>query len=84
MTDEHTPQEESPAEDGTATAVAEPEHADSAAEPFDDHFRPADIDTFTADDTEAGSAIGKMLAWFFLYTVIVMSISAWWTFSQTQ
>lgn len=81
MTEENTLQEEAQTDEGTATAVAEPE---TAAEPFDDHFRPADIDGFTADDTEAGSAIGKMLAWFFLYTVIVMSISAWWTFSQNQ
>lgn len=79
MTEENPPNEESQTDEGSATAVAEPE---TPAEPFDDHFRPADIDAFTADDTEAGSAIGKMLAWFFLYTVIVMSISAWWTFSQ--
>jgi hypothetical protein len=35
---------------------------------------------FEADDQQAGGNIGKMLALFFLYTVIVMSIVAAWTF----
>jgi hypothetical protein len=83
ITDEQSPAEEH-ASDASATAVAEPEHAESAPEPFDDHFRPADIDQFTADDTVAGGAIGKMLTTLFLYTILAMSISAWWTFAQNQ
>ncbi|MDG2389908.1 MAG: hypothetical protein P8M30_11365 [Planctomycetaceae bacterium] len=85
MTEENRPNEDSKLEessvsDHTATAAAEPEHA----EPFDDHFRPADIDQFTAEDTVAGGAIGKMLTTLFLYTIIAMSISAWWTFAQGE
>ena len=53
-----------------------------ATAPFDDHFTPVDIDHFSDDDTVAGGAIGKMLALFFLYTIIGMSISAWWTYSS--
>ena len=43
-------------------------------------FNQAEIEQFDADDTVAGRAIGKMLSWFFLYTVIVMSLAAWWTY----
>ncbi len=52
------------------------------AAPFDDHFSPVDIDHFSDDDTVAGGAIGKMLALFFLYTIIGLSISAWWSYSS--
>ena len=43
-------------------------------------FTEQQIDQFDADDGDAGRAIGKMLALFFLYTVIVMSGVAYWTF----
>lgn len=76
-TDEHSTEE-------TGTAVAEHEHAGQPAEPFDDHFRRVDIDQFSQEDTVAGTAIGKMLALFFLYTVIVMSLSALWTFANAS
>lgn len=45
----------------------------------DPHFNKAELAQFDRDDTDAGRAIGKMLSLFFLYTVIVMSICAWWT-----
>jgi hypothetical protein len=44
--------------------------------PFNEH----QIEQFEEDDGDAGRAIGKMLAIFFLYTVIVMSGVGWWTF----
>lgn len=44
-------------------------------------FNQAELEQFDADDTVAGRAIGKMLSWFFLYTIIAMSIAAWWTYS---
>lgn len=77
---EETPNTDEQTTEETATAVAEGE----PAEPFDDHFRRVDIEQFSEDDTNAGSAIGKMLALFFLYTVIVMTLSALWTFSQVE
>jgi hypothetical protein len=46
--------------------------------PFDER----QIEQFDADDGDAARAIGKMLASFFLYTVIVMSLVAWWTLSR--
>jgi len=45
-------------------------------------FNQADLDQFDADDTTAGRAIGKMLSWFFLYTILAMSIAAWWTYKS--
>lgn len=47
-------------------------------------FTEQQIDQFDADDGDAGRAIGKMLATFFLYTVIVMSGVAWWTFRRAS
>ena len=47
-------------------------------------FTPAERSQFDRDDTDAGRAIGKMLSLFFLYTVIVMSICAWWTWQSIQ
>lgn len=44
-------------------------------------FSPVEVEQFEADDVEAGSAIGKMLSILFLYTVLVMSFVAWWTFN---
>jgi hypothetical protein len=45
-------------------------------------FTERQIEQFDADDGDAGRAIGKMLATFFLYTVIAMTIVAWWTFTR--
>lgn len=44
-------------------------------------FTPVEIEQFDADDVTAGKRIGQMLALLFLYTVIVMSLVSWWTFS---
>jgi hypothetical protein len=56
-----------------ATAVAE-----VPAVPFSEQ----QIEQFDTDDGDAGRAIGKMLATFFLYTVIAMSCVAVWTFTR--
>ena len=47
-------------------------------------FTERQIDQFDADDGDAGRAIGKMLALFFLYTVVAMSIVAYWTLRTTD
>jgi hypothetical protein len=47
-------------------------------------FTEQQIDQFDADDGDAGRAIGKMLALFFLYTVIVMSAVGYWTFNRAS
>ena len=48
-------------------------------------FDEQELADFESDDHHAGRAIGKMLAGFFLYTVIVMTLVALWTLrSLTQ
>lgn len=44
-------------------------------------FEDAELVQFDADDTTAGRALCKMLSLFFLYTVIVMAIAGFWTYS---
>lgn len=65
-------------------AAGEHHHHESHGEhhhaPPPPKFDEYEIEEFEADDNQAGSAIGKMLALFFLYTVIVMALAAWWTF----
>lgn len=56
------------------------EHGHAAPVPLNEAFDPKEIESFDSDDTQAGRAIGKMLSWFFLYTIIVMSLAAYWTY----
>jgi hypothetical protein len=42
-------------------------------------FTQQEILQLDADDSDAGRSLGKMLGSFFLYTVLVMLIVAWWT-----
>ena len=66
-------------ERGTSEAVADTAVTESPAEekPL---FDGEELTQFDADDSQAGNMIGKMLALFFLYTVIATSFVAWWTF----
>ena len=45
-------------------------------------FSPVEVEQFAADDVTAGGAIGKMLSALFLYTIIAMGITSWWTYSS--
>lgn len=45
-------------------------------------FTPVEVEQFAADDVMAGGAIGKMLSALFLYTVVAMGITSWWTYSS--
>lgn len=60
-------------------------HGPAVADEQQNPFSKEDLRSFDADDVEAGAAIGKMLSLFFLYTVIVMTISTvatWWWVSS--
>lgn len=65
-----------------AADAAHPDHDNppAVAELFNHQERAQ----FDLDDVAAGRAIGKMLGLFFLYTVIVMSAVAWWTYSSAM
>lgn len=52
--------------------------------PLETLFEPDEFAQFDRDDTAAGSHIGKMLALFFLYTVIVMALVALWTYNAAN
>jgi hypothetical protein len=46
-------------------------------------FQREDLEHFDSEDTIAGTAIGKMLAVIFLYTIFAMSLAAWWTLGRS-
>ena len=46
-------------------------------------FSAEDVAGFEADDISAGRAIGKLLSILFIYTVIAMSIVAFWTAAKS-
>ena len=48
-----------------------------ASEPL---FSNEEVKQFDQDDAEAGRAIGKMLSALFLYTVIAMTVAAYFTY----
>lgn len=43
-------------------------------------FTPQEVRELEADDDKAGTQIGKILSGLFVYTAIVMSIAALWTY----
>ncbi|APZ92549.1 hypothetical protein [Fuerstiella marisgermanici] len=45
-------------------------------------FSAVEVEQFEADDVVAGSAIGRMLSFLFLYTVLAMTFVVWWTFDS--
>ncbi len=57
------------------------EHAGDAHGPVvvAQHFDAQDLEQMDADDVQAGRAIGKMLALFFVYTVIATAGAALYT-----
>lgn len=58
-------------------------HASPAAAQ-DALFSASEVEQFAADDVTAGGAIGKMLSALFLYTVLAMGISGWWTWAAVS
>jgi hypothetical protein len=68
----------------TASKSPESRDANAAPDESEETFNKADLHFFDAEDGQAGSVIGKMLALFFLYTVIVMALVAYWTFSVAR
>lgn len=75
------------AEAGAASTAAEHQHGGAGgapveAMPLNQLFEPDELKQFDAEDVQAGANIGKMLALFFFYTVVVMSVVAWWTYTS--
>ena len=51
---------------------------------LDQYFSDQEIKQFEKEDIKAGSFLCSMLTVFFLYTLIVMAFSAWWTMNQVS
>lgn len=78
-TDQPTAATETNAET-TSTAEAsghDAAHGTASAEP---PFDAQELAELGQEDAQAGGNIATMLAIFFLYTVIVMALVAWWTY----
>lgn len=60
------------------------------APPTDPHAptdSPLSAEEFAAldrEDVEAGKLIGRLLAFFFLYTIVVTILAAWWTWEAIR
>jgi hypothetical protein len=55
-------------------------HDASQAADSEPLFDREELSQFDADDSTAGSAIGKMLTMFFVYTILAMGIAGYWTY----
>jgi hypothetical protein len=71
------PRPQSAMSDHAASTAHAPE-----ASPSEPLFDRDELHQFEEDDREAGTNIGKMLSMLFVYTVIVMSISAYATYAH--
>jgi hypothetical protein len=76
---------ELPKRAGEWPAMSEPSNINNPDQPIttnppEELFDRAQLRYFDSEDTHAGAAIGKMLSLFFLYTVLAMSLVAYWTF----
>lgn len=47
----------------------------TATVPSDDVFEASDVEFFTAEDTQAGQAICKLLSVLFMYTLFAMTVT---------
>lgn len=47
-------------------------------------FGADELATLDREDGEAGKVIAQLLCFFFLYTIVVMVIAAWWTWDAIQ
>lgn len=52
-----------------------PMDSHTATVPSDDVFQSSDVEFFTAEDTEAGQAICKLLSVLFMYTLFAMTVT---------
>ena len=43
-----------------------------------------ELSSLDGEDVQAGKVIAQLLCFFFLYTIVVMSIAAWWTWDSIR
>lgn len=49
-----------------------------------DSFAPGEFAALDREDVQAGKTIGWLLAFFFLYTIVVSVLVAWWTWDALR
>jgi hypothetical protein len=64
----------------SATPLNEPH----AAPPQATQLSPDEFAALDREDVQAGKLIGRLLAFFFLYTVVVTILAAWWTWDAIR
>ncbi len=61
------------------------EHATSDAPPVPaTPFREEEMRDLDREDVQAGRVMAWLLCFFFLYTIVVTSIAAWWTWDAIR
>ncbi len=45
---------------------------------------PEEFAALEREDVQAGKLIGRLLAFFFLYTIVVTILAAWWTWDAIR
>ncbi|RMG35070.1 MAG: hypothetical protein D6725_13155 [Planctomycetota bacterium] len=83
MNAETTSQRQQASETPTSSdvAVLDPAEEITVPPPPEEVFDHDDLEHFEEDDIDAGRTIGKMLSFLFVYTVIVMTVVAVWTWT---
>ena len=79
MSEHETPGEQTP-ENPSAETASEQSALVAETPPEEPLFDAEELAEFVSDDAAAGGNICRMLAFFFLYTVIAMAISGWWAY----
>lgn len=63
---------------------ATPAHDPHAVPPDTSQLGPEEFSALEREDVEAGTLIGRLLAFFFFYTVVVTILVAWWTWDAIR
>ena len=61
-----------------------PAHDPHAVPPGASQLAPEEFSALEREDVEAGTLIGRLLAFFFLYTIVVTILAAWWTWDAIR
>ena len=48
------------------------------------HFNDQDLKDFDADDVDAGKTLGRLLSFFFMYTIIAVGMVCWFTWEAVH
>ncbi len=64
--------------------MSAPADLHAASVPTSPPFGPEEQASLDQEDAEAGKLIGRLLSFLFLYTIVVTSLVAWWTWDAIR